>query len=388
MGASASNSSGMPPELIDAYKKGWSPVFIVPGQYGENAKYVTFKGSTPVEAPSEKELLKAYKQAKGTRRVPLPGRQSTRTQNTQRAQAPLPPINSGRNLNDYRSKRGPYNPQVLAAAEALYKAQQEVPHDDSKLDGAEAMLDKLKKRYQIDKRDKRAEELVVRRIAEGDSTLGPKIANTNNTDSQVQEPATKVGIRKNASNRYMGRGPYNPQVMAAAKAYYNAKHSSRFNSGLIGQAKKELDTIKRVHGVPLSNTRAEDRVEREAVRSRTTEAFSRTGKRVGSALGSAATGVGSALGSAASGVGSAVGSATGYIKKSGFPFSFSRTRRATPVPRSGSAAAAAAAAATSTTSDNTGTISNNRRAVGEARRDEWLARQETLEDRLRRIRSR
>jgi len=384
MGASASNSSGMPPELIDAYKKGWSPVFIVPGQYGENAKYVTFKGSTPVEAPSEKELLKAYEQAKGTRRVPLPGRQSTRTQNTQRAQAPLAPINSGRNLNDYRSKRGPYNPQVLAAAEALYKAQQEVPHDDSKLDGAEAMLDKLKKRYQIDKRDKRAEELIQRRTAEGDSTLGPKIANTNNANSQVQEPATKVTVRKNASNRYMGRGPYNPQVMAAAKAYYNAKHSSRFNSGLIGQAKKELDTIKKVHGVPLSNTRAEDRVEREAVRSRTTEALSSTGKRVGSALGSTAVGVGSVLGSAASGVGSAVSSAASYLGRARYPFSFSRTRRATPVPRSGSAAAAAA---TSTTSDNTSTISNNRRALGEARRGEWLARQETLEERLRRIRS-
>lgn len=386
MGASASNSSGIPPELMDAYKKGdLIPLFLVPGKIGENPKYVTYKGSTRVEATSEQELLKAYNKVKGTRRVPLPGRESTTTKNTYRGEPPLAPINSSRNLNDYRSKRGPYNPQVLAAAKTLYEAQQEVPHNDSKLDGAEAMLDKLKKRYHIHKRDMRAEELIQRRIAEGNSTIGPKIANANNVVSQVQEPGKKVNMRKNASNRYMGRGPYNPQVMAAAKAYYNAKHSSRFNSGLIGQAKKQLNTTKRVHGVPLSNTRAEDRVEREAVRSRTTAAFSSTGKKVGSVLGSAAMGVGSVLGSTAKGVSSAVGSASSYLGRARYPFSFSRTRRATPVPRSGSAAAAGVP--TSTTPDDTSTISNNRRAVGEARRDEWLARQQTLEERLGRIRS-
>jgi len=382
MGASASNSSGMPPELIDAYKKGWSPVFIVPGQSGENAKYVTFKGSTPVQAPSEKELLKAYKQAKGTRRVPLPGRQTTRTQNTQRSQAPLAPINSARNLDEYRSKRGPYNPQVMAAAKALYEAQQEVPHNDSKLDGAELALDNLKKRYHIDKRDRRAEELVARRIAEGDSTLGPKITSVNNNDSQNEVPAIKVNIRRNASNRYMGRGPYNPQVMAAAKAYYNAKHSPRFNSGLIGQAKKELDTIKKVHGVPPSNTRAEDRVEREAVRSRTKAALSSTGKRVGSALGSAAKGVGSVLGSTARGVGSAVGSATGYIRKSGFPFSFSSTRRNARTPRSGSVAETAEAerAAEETAASERAAANNRARAraaIGRARQQEWYGSRTT-----------
>lgn len=374
MGASASNSSGMPPELIDAYKKGWSPVFIVPGQSGENPKYVTFKGSTPVQAQSEEELLKAYKEAKGTRRVPLPGRQVQKTANVQ---PPLLPRNTARNLDDYRYKRGPYNPQVLAAAKRLYEAQQEVPHDDSKLDGAEAMLDRIKKRYHIDKRNTRAEELVERRITEENSSLGPKVANNNIPVSQSQESATKVNLRKNASNRYMGRGPYNPQVMAAAKAYYNAKHSSRFNSGLIGQAKKQLDTTKRVHGVPAGNTRAEDRVEREAVRGRTSAALRSGTKKVGSVVGSAVKGVGSAIGSASS-----------YLGKSGFPFSFSNRNKTRRVQETSTLNSSSTTENIRTSPNNTAAaLARTRAELGNARRKNSLGRTtgETVEERFARI---